>query len=175
MRGRDPLATGLPEDVESALDVMDAPALRGIVRTLLLELDERTRTRVIGTLIKSAAGRGLGWSPAAVTDEEVAETLGFALAAVRVGQAEPFEVDEHLRRAEAAFLGRSYAAAHRIFGALLPPIGNGDIYLGQDELVDEVLGSDIDACAAQPDLPHTCRRGRKLCRHRRRGDCRKVW
>lgn len=149
MRGRDPLATGLPEDVESALDVMDAPALRGIVRTLLLELDERTRTRVIGTLIKSAAGRGLGWSPAAVTDEEVAETLGFALAAVRVGQAEPFEVDEHLRRAEAAFLGRSYAAAHRIFGALLPPIGNGDIYLGQDELVDEVLGSDIDACAAQ--------------------------
>ena len=149
MRGRAPATAGLPEDVESALDVMDAPELRGIVRTLLLELDERARTRVIGTLIKSAAGHGSGWSPAAVTDDEVADTLAFATAAARVGQAEPFDVDEHLRRGEVAFLGRSYVAARRIFGALLPPIGNGDIYLGQDELVEEVLGSDIDACAAQ--------------------------
>jgi hypothetical protein len=128
---------------------MDAPELRGVVRTLLLELDEPARSRVMGTLIKSAAGRGSGWAPAAVTDEEVAETLDFATAAARVGQAEPLEVDEHLRRGEAAFLCRSYAAAHRIFGALLPPIGDGNVYLGQDELVEEVLGSDTNACAAQ--------------------------
>ena len=39
--------------------------------------------------------------------------------------------------------------ASRIFRALLPPIGDCDIDLGQHELVDEVLGVDVDACAKQ--------------------------
>jgi len=59
--------------------------------------------------------------------------LAFAKAAERVGQAAPAKVDEYLRRGSAAFLRKDYAAALRILGALLPPIGEGDIDLGQHE------------------------------------------
>ena len=52
----------------------------------------------------------------------VAEILGFAAAAERVGHADPSEVDEYLRRGSEAFLRKDYAAAFRIFGALLQPV-----------------------------------------------------
>lgn len=39
--------------------------------------------------------------------------------------------------------------AHRIFGALLRPIGDGEVDLGQHEMVDEVLGADTIECAAR--------------------------
>ena len=100
-------------------------------------------------LIQRAARSGSGWVPAALSDDEVAEVLAFAKAAERVGHADPTEVDEVLGRGSAAFLRKDYAAAHRIFGALLRPIGEGEIDLGQDELVDEVLGANTGDCATQ--------------------------
>jgi hypothetical protein len=89
------------------------------------------------------------WVPPALSNDKVAESLAFAKAAERVGQADPSDVDEHLRRASSAFLRKDYSAAHRIFGALLRPIGDGEIDLGQHEMVDEVLGTDTTACSAQ--------------------------
>ena len=49
-RGRTPDSTPVRSDVESALGVMEAGELREIVRALLLELDDRARSRVIGSL-----------------------------------------------------------------------------------------------------------------------------
>jgi hypothetical protein len=116
---------------------------------MLLELDDKTHGSVINSLIQRAARGGSAWVPAALSDDEVAAALAFAKAAERIGQADPSDVDEHLRRASGAFLRKDYSAAHRIFGALLRPIGDGEINLGQDEMVDEVLGADTTACAAQ--------------------------
>ncbi|MBI4509686.1 MAG: hypothetical protein HY698_08605 [Deltaproteobacteria bacterium] len=136
-------------DLDAALATMSAEALREVVHEVLLELDERAHARVVGSLIARAARTGSGWAPAAVSDEQVAEVLAFVKAAERIGQADPSEVDEYLRRGSTAFLRKDYASAHRIFGALLSPIGDGNIDLGQHELVDEVLGADIAECAAQ--------------------------
>ncbi|HEX9641445.1 MAG TPA: hypothetical protein VGB13_09035, partial [Candidatus Krumholzibacteria bacterium] len=138
-----------PTDLDAALAAMSAKALREVVHEVLLELDDRAHARVVGSLIAREARTGSGWAPAAVSDEQVAEVLAFVKAAEHVGQADPSEVDEYLRRGSAAFLRKDYAAAHRIFGAVLPPIGEGNIDLGQHELVDEVLGADVAECAAQ--------------------------
>lgn len=136
-------------DLDAALATMSAEALREVVHQVLLELDDRAHARVVASLIARAARTGSGWAPAQVTDEQVAEVLAFAKAAERIGQADPSEVDEYLRRGSAAFLRKDYASAHRILGALLPPIGEGNIDLGQHEMVDEVLGTDVAECAAQ--------------------------
>jgi tetratricopeptide (TPR) repeat protein len=136
-------------DVDAALATMGADALRELVREMLLDLDDRAHSRVVNSLINRAARSGSGWAPAALGDDDVAEVFAFAKAAERRGQADPTEVDEHLRRGSAAFLRKDYTAAHRIFGALLGPVGEGEIDLGQHEMVDEVLGVDTGECAAQ--------------------------
>jgi hypothetical protein len=144
-KGREPVRT----DVDAALAAMSADELRGVVRELLLELDERARSRVVNSLIHRAARSGSGWAPAALSDEQVADVLVFAKAAERIGRADPSEVDDYLSRGSGAFLRKDYAAAHGILGALLRPIGDGEIDLEQHELVDEVLGVDTVECAAQ--------------------------
>jgi len=136
-------------DADAALAALSAEELREIVRGLLLELDQKSRSRVMNLLIQRAARSGSGWAPAALRDDEVAEALTFAKAAERVGYADPSDVDAYLRRGSSAFLRKDYGAAHRIFGALLRPIGEADIDLGQHEMVDEVLAADVGECAAQ--------------------------
>lgn len=143
------VAEKAPTDLDAALATMSAEALREVLLQVLLELDDRTHARVVGSLIARAARTGAGFAPAAVSDEQVSEVLAFVEAAERIGQADPSEVDEYLGRGSAAFLCKDYASAHRIFGALLPPIGDGNIDLGQRELVEDVLGADVAECAAQ--------------------------
>lgn len=148
-RKRNPAPEAAPNDVDAALAAMGADELREVVRDILLELDERAHARVISSLINRAARGGSGWAPAALSDRDVSEVLTFAEAAERRGHADPSEMDEHLRRGSTAFLRKDYTAAQRIFGALLRPIGEGEIDLGQHEMVDEVLGVDPGECAAQ--------------------------
>jgi hypothetical protein len=138
-----------PDDVDRALAALDADDLREIVRGLLPELAERARSRAVAGLIERAARRGSGWTPAAVSDAGVEEVLAFVEEAASAGHAEPFEMDEHLQTGTNAFLSRDYAAAHGIFGALLRPLADGEIDLGQEELPDEVLGVDPADCAAR--------------------------
>jgi hypothetical protein len=135
--------------IESALAAMDADELRELVREMLLELDDRAHGRAICTLIDRAARNTSGWAPEAASDGSIAAIVAFAEAARRVGQADPSEVDGHLREGANAFLGKSYRSAFQIFRALLPPLGNGDIDLGQHEMLDEVLSVDLMASAAQ--------------------------
>lgn len=137
------------DEVDAALACLGADQLRVVVRDLLREVDERAHGRVVDSLIARAARTGSGWVPAPLARDEVAEALSFAAAARRVGHADPCDVDEHLRRGSGAFLRRDYAAAHRILGALLPPVAEGEIDLGQHELAGEVLGVDLGECAAR--------------------------
>ena len=136
-------------DIQAALAAMGADELREVVREIMLELDDRAHGRVAGAIIRRGARGGSGWVPAALDDTDVAEAVAFAQAAKRVGHADPADVDDRLRRGVAAFLRRDYAAAHRIFGALLRPIAEGEIDLGQHEMIDEVLGVDANECAVQ--------------------------
>jgi hypothetical protein len=121
VRPNEPCPCGTPvfNDADAALGTMSADELREVVRDMLLELDEKAHSRVMSSLIQRAARSGSGWAPAALSDDEVAEVLAFVKAAERVGHADPSEVDEYLRRGSSAFLRKDYAAAHRIFGALL--------------------------------------------------------
>ncbi len=142
-------AAGDPPDIEGSLAALDAPALRSLVREVLDSSDALARTQVVRALVEHAARAGSGWAPARVSEGAVEQSMAFARAARRAGHADPVEVDVHLARASDAFLRRDYAAAGSIFGALLEPIGDGDIDLGQEEMAYEVLGTDLDACAAR--------------------------
>jgi len=148
-RARRSAATPVRTEVDAALAVMHAEELREVAREMLLELGDRARRRMTTALINRAARGGSGWAPAAPSEAAVTEVVAFAEAAKRVGYADPSDVDERLRRGSAAFLRKDYAAARRMLGALLPPIADAEIDLGQHELIDEVLGVDASACAAQ--------------------------
>jgi hypothetical protein len=100
-------------------------------------------------VLERAARSDNAWSPKSLDEEELAEALAFVANAVRSGEAEPADMDALLRRASSAFLARDEATAFRLFDALLPPLADGSIYLGQDELIDEVLGIDLRTCTTQ--------------------------
>lgn len=138
-----------PGAVGSALDALRAEDLRAVVFELLPWLDERTRARFANAVIDRAARSASGWAPARPDDARVSDVLAFAEAAKRVGRADAAEVDAFLRQGSNAFLAKDYRAAYSIFRALLVPVGDGDIDLGQHEMVDEVLGVDVTACAGQ--------------------------
>jgi hypothetical protein len=137
------------DDVDGALGTMTAAELREVVREILGELDDRTHGRVVTSLVSRAARGNSGWAPEAPSTTDVDEAVDFAKAAERVGHADPSDIDEHLRRGNAAFLRKDYASAHRIFRALLPPMADGEIDLGQHEMFDEVLGVDVQECVVQ--------------------------
>jgi len=146
-KGTEPKADS--SNIAAALAAMDANELRDIIRDVLLELDDRAHGRVVGSIIERATRNASGWTPASPCDDAVAEVISFAEAAKRVGYADPSDVDDYLQQGANAFLGKDYTAAHQIFRALLLPISEVEIDLGQHEMVDEVLGSDVDKCAAQ--------------------------
>jgi hypothetical protein len=135
--------------IDGALAALGAEELRELVRDLLSELDEQAHGRAIDVLVSRATKNGSGWAPASPSDEAVSEILAFAEAATRAGYANPSEVDGYLRQGSNAFLRKDYSAVVRIFHALLPPIGGGDIDLGQDEMIDEVLSVSTSDCASQ--------------------------
>lgn len=134
---------------EAALAAMDAEELRDLIREMIPWLDESTHARLVDALVDRAARSRSGWVPRGPTNDAVGEILRFAEAAERVGYADPSEVDDYLRQGSNAFLGKDYRSAYQIFRALLVPIGNADVDLGQHETLDEVLAIDVAACAAQ--------------------------
>ena len=91
----------------------------------------------------------LGWKPSSPGNEIVREVETFTAAVRRIGYAAPEQIDDYLRQGMKAFLGGDYATARAIYQALLPPIAEADIDLGQHELVDEVLTVRVHDCAAQ--------------------------
>ncbi len=128
---------------------MTAPELRAFVRAVLDELENEQRTRVVDSLMARAAKGHAGWKPRSPSQRIVDDARSFADAARQVGYADPGDVSEHLRLGTKAFLAGDHASARAVFEALLLPIADGDIDLGQHELVDEVLGVDAHACVAQ--------------------------
>lgn len=135
--------------VDKALEAMDAGALRELIRGFLPRIDDKMHAKITGEIIDRAARGKSEWTPEAPTDESVAEVLNFTEAAQRVGYADPSEVDDYLRQGMNAFLARDYRAASRIFRALIIPLSEGEIDLGQHEMLHEVLGVDVADCAAQ--------------------------
>lgn len=136
-------------ELQAAIAALGADELREVVREIMVELDDQARSRAMNAILRRGARSGSGSVPAVLDDADVAEAIAFAEAVRRVGHGDPVDVDERLRRGVAAFVRRDYAAARRIFGALLPPLADGDIDLGQDELISEVLGVDAAECATQ--------------------------
>ena len=135
--------------IDAALAAMNADELRAMIREILLEVDEQGHGRIVSRIIERAARNTSNWTPSSPSDAVVAEILSFVAAAKREGYADPSDIDDRLRQGSNAFLGKDYAAAARIFGALVPPICECEIDLGQREMIDEVLGADVGECGAR--------------------------
>jgi len=134
--------------IAGALRALDADELRGFIAETLGRLDPDTRGPIEDALLRRAAARG-GYRPAAPSPEIVDEVLAFAKAARLVAQASPVEVDEYLRQGVTASLAGEHATARRIFEALLFPIAEAEIDLGQHEMVEEVLSVDLHDCVGR--------------------------
>ena len=130
-------------------DLVSAPELRAFVLTVLDELEDEQRDRVVDSLMARAVRGDAGWKPNRPSSRIVSDARPFAGAARLIGHADPGDVSEHLRLASKAFLTGDHASARAVFEALLLPIATADIDLGQHELVDDVLSVDVHACVAQ--------------------------
>ena len=136
-------------DIDEALAAMGADDLRAIIHGILPWLDGENRARLVNAIIDRGARSGSGWTPETPSRRVISEILAFVEAAKRVGCADPEEVDAYLRQASNAFLGKDYGTALAIFRTLLVPIADVEIDLGQHEMVEEVLGTDLTACVRQ--------------------------
>lgn len=132
-----------------ALEALDAPALRALVGDVLKDVDQEVGARIVRRLVELAARAPSGWTPAAMAHEDVSEVIAAVKSAARAGYADPVQVVEWLDRGSRAFLRRGYAAARGLFEAVLQPVLEAEIDVGQHEMVDEVLSADLDACATQ--------------------------
>ena len=75
--------------VDAALDAMDAPHLRELIRALIPWLDDATQARLMNEVVDRAARASSGWIPATPSDRREEEIEAFAAAARRVHQADP--------------------------------------------------------------------------------------
>ena len=135
-------------DIDAMLRALDVEELRAFLRESLARLDHDVREQLEDALERRAATRG-GFRRAAPEAAIVDEAVDFARTARRVGFAEPSAVDHYLRSAITASLAGEHAAACRIFEALLVPIADAEIDLGQHEMVEEVLSVDLEDCVAR--------------------------
>lgn len=128
---------------------MTAPELRSFVRTIFDVLHDDQRTTITDSLVARATQGHAGWKPSRPSTRVVDEVRVFADAARRVGYADPDELSDYLRQGTRAFLAGDHATAGAVFGALLVPVAQGDISLGQHEMVEEVLNVDPHVTVAQ--------------------------
>lgn len=136
--------------VAAALDAMDADSLRELIREMLPWLDDHAHSRLTGEIIDRAARTmNSDWAPEAPSDKVAFEIAEFAKEALHAGYADPSEVDAYLRQGMHAFLAKNYETAVWVYQGLVIPISEAEIYLGQHEMVDEVLSVDLAECAAQ--------------------------
>jgi hypothetical protein len=140
------MRSGPVDNLTEALSALSAEELRMFVCDALERLDDVPRADLEDLLVQRAARSASGWKPAAPPAAFVEEAKAFAVTARLAGQAEPFEVDGFLRRAVTASLAGDHSSARVVFEAVLEPIGNGDIFLGQGEMVDEMLSVDLHEC-----------------------------
>src|SRR5579872_6877701 len=136
-------------DLDGALEAMTAPELRSLIRTIVDGLDDDQRTTIMDSLLARATQGRAGWKPSRRSARVVDEVGAFADAARRVAYADPDEVSDYLRHGARAFLAGDHASARAVFEALLLPVAQGDINLGQHEMVEEVLNVDLHVTVAQ--------------------------
>jgi hypothetical protein len=128
---------------------MTAPELRSFICTVVDGLDDDQRTTITDSLVARATQGHVGWKPTRPSTRVVDEVCAFADAARRVAYADPDEVSDYLRQGNRLFLAGDHASARAVFEALLLPIAQGDINLGQHEMVEEVLNIDPHVTIAQ--------------------------
>lgn len=133
-------------NLDEALAALSADELRAFVRDAFDQLDAGPRGELEDLLLVRAVRGGAGWKPAAPSPAFVDEAERFIAAARTVARADPSDIDDLLRRALTASLAGDHVSARSVFETVLDPICQGDIDLGQDEVVDEVLSVDLHEC-----------------------------
>ena len=134
---------------EDALAALDADALRALILDMLPHFDARLEARFASEAVRRAGERQQGWAPQPPDEALVGEIEAFAQRALRDYYADASEVDAYLCEGSTSFFAGDYRGARRIYGALLPPLANADFHVDQDEMVDEMLGVDLESCVLQ--------------------------
>lgn len=137
-----------PEEIDGALEDLEAAELRELVREHLRRVEPAVRGTLVDAIVHRAAREGSTRLPEAPGVDEVEEIVAFAASSIGTF-VEPRAVESRLRRASIAFFRKDYPAARRIFAALLPPLASAGFDLGEDEMVDEVLSVDLESLSAQ--------------------------
>ena len=137
-------------DVEAALAALPAEKLRAFVATYLRGLDAPARRAFWAALVPRAARRPGARTPKRSADATLCEDIAaFVRTATRVGEGSPAAVDSFLERATRVFLAGDAALARRAFEAILKPLTEAELSLGEDESYGEVLSTPLDEVGAR--------------------------
>ncbi|MEE4277444.1 MAG: hypothetical protein V2I82_03145 [Halieaceae bacterium] len=116
---------------------------------MLPHCDARLEARLTSEAVRRAGGRRQGWAPQSPDEALISDIEAFAQRALIESYADASEVDAYLCEGSAAFHAENYPGALRIYHALLPPLANADFHVDQEEMVDEMLGVDLESCVLQ--------------------------
>lgn len=134
---------------EDALAALDADALRALILDMLPHFNARLEARLASEAVRRAGAKQQGSAPHAPDEALIDEIKAFAQRALTENYADASTVDAYLCEGSTPFYSGHYRAARRIYGALLPPLANADFHVDQDEMVDEMLGVDLESCVLQ--------------------------
>jgi hypothetical protein len=137
------------DSFESALSSLSLDALRRFTRDHLRGLDLEARRAFAETLIGFAARHG-GWRPARAADALLLEDIrSFVRLAARGIEVSPDAIDVLFDRANKVFFAGEMELARDAYEALLRPLADAEIYLGQHEMYSEVLRNDLGDVVAR--------------------------
>lgn len=127
------------DSFEAALSSLSLDALRRFTRERLRELDPEARRASVEALLEFAVRHG-GWRPTRAADPRLLEDVrAFVRVSSSHGDASPGAIDALFDRVNRAFLAGEMALACDAYEALLRPLADGEIFLGQHEMYSEVL------------------------------------
>ena len=132
--------------IQSALEAMNVDELRSSLREILLQLDRKGFSRFSDMLLTRASQAAGGWRAAKPARKDMVRVMNVIEVALKTGYTEPDQINDCLYLANQAYLAREYQNARVIFAALLPPLFDGEIDVGQYELISEILTVDEDEC-----------------------------
>lgn len=140
-------STRVDDELEGALQALSHDQLRALLQEYITWLPHPERVR-LRNLAMPVATRSAGWRPGR-DSSLLGDADAFLARARRRHEADPRELDELLARCTKAFFAGDFQAVRGVQRSVLEPVFDGDIYLGQDEGVDEVLATDLADVAAR--------------------------
>lgn len=139
------------DDVDALLDALTREQLLSVLRDFLGALKDAEQRAVLGRLIRLATQSASAKANAdGARDPALLDDISDFLRRARdYGEGSPAEADALFDRCARILLEGNLTGARQAYELLLRALGEGELYLGQEEMADEVLETSLTDAGAR--------------------------